>query len=162
MLACFIRSDIFFLCLPLWCCIKLYLNHISIINVIWCNTFTSHLKKLESLQKKAIRALSWSEINFPTHPLFYRFNLLRLAELNEYHNACLMIQIVNSLNPRLSNLVPISSPQHTYQTRIKPLIFGKYHRHVRTRVLFVGVRKSGTRLMMVLRCCHLSPTSKDN
>jgi len=36
-----------------------------------------------------------------------------------------MFQIVNKLNSRLS----ISSPQHTYQTKIKSLIFGKCHRH---------------------------------
>lgn len=103
--------------LPLSALLLLYKTlfepHLNYCNVIWCNTFTSHLKNLASLQKKAIRALSWSEINSPTHPLFYRFELLRLTELNKYHNACLMFQIVNNLNSRLSSLVPIFSPQHT-------------------------------------------------
>ena len=127
--------------LPLSALLTLYKTlfepHLNYCNVIWCNTFPSHLKKLLSLQKKVIRALSWSEINTPTHPLFHRFELLRLAELNEYHNACLMFQVVNKLNSRLCSLVPISSPQHTYQMRIKPLISGKCRRHVRTSMSIV-------------------------
>ena len=127
--------------LPLSALLTLYKTlfepHLNYCNVIWCNTFTSHLTKLVSLQKKVIRALSWSEINSPTHPLFHRFQLLRLAELNVYHNACLMFQIVNRLNPRLSSLVPISSPQHTYPTRTKSQISGKLRRHVRTSMSVV-------------------------
>ena len=97
----------------------------------------SKKKKLVFLQKKIIRALSCSEINSPTHPPVHHFELLRLAELNEYHNACLMFQVVNRLNSRLSSVVPISSPQHTYQMRIKPFISGKCRRHVRASMSVV-------------------------
>jgi len=48
----------------------LFEPHLNNCNVIWCNTFTSHLKKLESLQKKAIRALSLSEINSTPSALY--------------------------------------------------------------------------------------------
>jgi len=53
--------------LPLSALLMLYKRtlfepHLNNCNVIWCNTFTSHLKKFDFLQKKAIRALSLSEI----------------------------------------------------------------------------------------------------
>jgi len=37
------------------------------------------------------------------------------------------------------------------QTRTKPLISGKYRQHVRASA-FIGRRRSGTGLMMALRC----------
>lgn len=115
----------------------LFEPHLNYCNVIWCNTFTTHLTKLISLQKKVIRALSRSEFNSPSNPLFRRFSVLRLSELNIYHNACLMFQVINKLNPRLCGLVPIFSPQHSHQTRHKHLISGKHRRLVRTGMSFV-------------------------
>jgi hypothetical protein len=117
----------------------LFEPHISYCNVIWCNTYPSHLNKLISLQKKIIRAISWSWYNTPTRPLFHRLGLLRLTELNIYHNACIMHQVVNVTNSRLSQLIPISSPLHAHATRNKHLITGKTRR---------------------LKCANLSITSR--
>uniref|UniRef100_A0A6Q2ZN45 Reverse transcriptase domain-containing protein n=1 Tax=Esox lucius TaxID=8010 RepID=A0A6Q2ZN45_ESOLU len=64
-------------------------------------------------------------------------NTFIIVELNKYHNACLIFQIVNNLNSRLNSLIPIYSPQHTYQTRTKSLIFGKYRRYLRTSMSVV-------------------------
>ena len=77
------------------------------------------------LQRKVIRAISWSERNAHTPPLFFRYGLSRVAEFNEYHNACTMFQVVNDLNPRLSELVPIYYPNHSYSTRNSDHIHGK-------------------------------------
>ncbi len=118
--------------LPLTTLLTLYKTlfepHINYWNVIWCNTYPSYLKKLESLQKKIIRAMSWSEYNAPTKPLFYRFGLLRLTELNSFHNACVMHQVIHKTNPRLCELVPVCGPRHMYETRKKHLITGKKRR----------------------------------
>ena len=40
-------------------------------NIIWGNTFTTYLKKLEKLQKKILRVMTSSEYNSHTGPLFY-------------------------------------------------------------------------------------------
>ena len=63
----------------------LFEPHLNYCNVIWGNTFPSHLKKLQALQKKVIRALAWAEINSSSLPLFHRFQLLRLTEKIEFH-----------------------------------------------------------------------------
>ena len=106
----------------------LFEPHLNYCNVIWCNTFPTHLLKLKSLQKKIIRIITWSDFDAHTAPLFHRYGLLRLDELNTYHNACLIFQVVNSMNTRLCNLIPISSPQHAYYTRNLDHIAGKFRR----------------------------------
>ena len=102
--------------------------HINYCNIIWCNTFPTHLKKLECLQKKIIRAISWSGFNTPTRSLFHRYNLLRLPEYNLHQNATMMYQVVHDMNPKLSNIIPVSFPQHIYNTRNTHLIYGKMRR----------------------------------
>ena len=98
--------------LPLPALLTLYRSllepHLTYCNIIWCNTSPSFLLKLESLQKKVIRAISWSDYHAHTPPLFLKYGLLRLPELKTLHNACLMFQISHQLNTRLCTLVPIS------------------------------------------------------
>lgn len=110
----------------------LFEPHLNYCNIIWGNTFPSHLIELERLQKKIIRAMSWSRYGAPTRPIFKRFGLLRLKELNYYHNACTMFETVNKLNHRLSELVPVCWPQHSHDTRNIQLISGKKRRLVKT------------------------------
>ena len=103
----------------------LFEPHLNYCNEIWCNTFPSHLSKIEVLQKKVIRAICWADFNAPTDPLFHTHGLLKLNELNLYHNACTMYQVVNNINQRLCDLIPIYLPQHAYPTRKKHHITGK-------------------------------------
>lgn len=62
----------------------LFESHLNYCNVIWCNTFTCYLKKIQSLQKKIIRVMTWSEPNTPSRLLFHRLGLLRLTEYNSF------------------------------------------------------------------------------
>ena len=118
--------------LPLSALLTLYKTlfepHLSYCNIVWSNTCPSYFLKLERLQKKAIRALSWSPFNSHTPPIFHRLNLLRLTEFNTFQNGCTMFQVVHGLSPRLSDLLPISRPQHQYDTRYKHHITGKKRR----------------------------------
>ena len=115
--------------LPLSALLTLYRSlfepHINYCNIVWCNTFPSHLTKLQSLQKKIVRAISWSDFTAPSGPLFYKYGLMRLSDINIYHNACVLYQVVNRSNLRLCELIPISLPLHTYDTRNKNHITGK-------------------------------------
>ena len=103
----------------------LFEPHLDYCNVIWCNTYETHLTKLIILQRKIIRAISWSDYRAHAPPLFLRLGLLRITEFNEYHNACVIFQVVYGLNARLCELVPITHPQHTYNTRNTHHIYGK-------------------------------------
>ena len=115
----------------------LFEPHLSYCNIIWGNTYPSHLNKLEILQKKIIRVISWSPINSPTRHLFAAYNILRLRDLTYFHNACTMYQVVSGGNRRLSELIPIRSPSHTHETRNKHLIVGKKRRLVSTSMSVV-------------------------
>ena len=110
----------------------LFEPHLYYCTIIWGNTHPSHLTKLESLQKKIIRAMSWSRANSPTRHLFAQFGLLRLKEIIYFQNACTLYQVTHGLNNRLCELVPIIVPLHTYETRNKHHITGKNRRLVST------------------------------
>ena len=99
--------------------------HIDYCNIIWCNNYPTYIKKVEVLQKKVIRAISWSKLDAPSNPIFHKLSLLKLNECNYLHNACIMYNVVNKLNNRLCDLIPISYPSHTYDTRNTDHIQGK-------------------------------------
>uniref|UniRef100_A0A3B1IHU1 Reverse transcriptase domain-containing protein n=1 Tax=Astyanax mexicanus TaxID=7994 RepID=A0A3B1IHU1_ASTMX len=103
----------------------LFEPHLNYCNIIWSNTFSCHLRKLHILQKKIIRIISWASSDAPSDPLFCQLGLLKITELNIFHNACVMYSVVNKLNDRLCYLIPIYLPSHAYQTRKKHYIMGK-------------------------------------
>ena len=65
--------------------------------------------------------------------LFHQHGLLKIHQLNTFHNACTMFTVVNMLNPRLGALIPISYPSHPYQTRTRFDINGKKRKLTCTR-----------------------------
>lgn len=69
----------------------LFEPHLTYCNIIWNNTYPTYIEQLLILQKKAIRAISWSTRNSHTNALFHRHGLLKLPECNFYHNACTML-----------------------------------------------------------------------
>ena len=115
----------------------LFEPHLNYCNTIWANTFPTHLKKLESLQNKIIRAISWSKVNSSTSHVFAQYGLLKLREQTYLHNACVMYQVISGINSRLHELIPIHQPYHTYDTRNKHLVFGKTRRLVGTEMSVV-------------------------
>ena len=121
----------------------LFEPHLNYCTIIWGNTNPSFLIKLERLQKKIIRAISWSRFGAPSRPIFQRFGLLRLPELITYHNACTMFEVVHNLNSRLSELVPVYWPDHPYDTRNKEDISGKKRLLEKTRL---GIAYKGARI----------------
>lgn len=127
--------------LPLEALLNLYQSlfepHLNYCNVIWCNIYPSYLEKLQILQKKVIRVISWTKLNAPSDPLFDSF--LKLTECNTFHNACVMYEVAFRLNDRLCHLIPISVPTHEYNTRGKQLIKGK-KRKLKCTSLSVAVK----------------------
>ncbi len=101
--------------------------------------------------------MSWTKFDAPSDPLFRRYGLLKITELNTFHNACTLFYVVNKLNERLCDLIPISFPLHSYQTRKKHFIKGKKNgnSNVLASVLFVNVHKYGTILRETCKCPHL-------
>lgn len=115
--------------LPLQALLTLYRSlfepHLNYCNVIWNNTYPTYTTKLLTLQKKALRAISWAAYNSPSDPLFHRYKLLKLPEINVLQNACVMYKVTYGLNIRLTELIPLFLPPHQHDTRNKFLSKGK-------------------------------------
>lgn len=104
---------------------SLFEPHLNYCNYVWSHTFQTHVTKLNTLQKKAIRAITRSPYNSSTSPLFHRCGLLKLPDICYYHDACIMYDVVNKRNEKMCELIPVHAPTHQYQTRKKSLIKGK-------------------------------------
>ena len=63
--------------------------YLSYANALWGNTYATHLNVLFLLQKRAIRVISLSKRLDHTQPLFKKFNILTLSNINIF--SCLII-----------------------------------------------------------------------
>ena len=70
-------------------------------NIIWGNTFTTYLKKLDKLQKKILRVMTSSEYNSHTGPLFYRLKLMTIKDVYEYSSGIYIYKSVHRLLPKI-------------------------------------------------------------
>ena len=70
-------------------------------SIIWGNTFTTYLKKLEKLQKKILRVMTSSEYNSHTGPLFYKLKLMTIKDLYEYSSGIYIYKSVHRLLPTI-------------------------------------------------------------
>ena len=76
-------------------------------NLVWGNTFQSHLKPLQILQKKALRVINSVPYNSHTNDLFHSNQILKLKDINTYFQSIFMYK--SDRDPFL--------PSHSYNTR---------------------------------------------
>ena len=85
---------------------------------IWGNASTIHLDPLKKIQKKSIRAITFSEFTAPSEPLFQRSNILNFDKLF-FQRICLMMfkhHIGDAPKP-VSDLFQTNDNYHSYSTR---------------------------------------------
>ena len=87
--------------------------------LLWGNNYQSNLKPTVTLQKKAIRIITFSKPDEHSESLFKRLELLKLIDLVYYQNALFTYQYHNHMLPRAYDefLKEISSV-HKYNTRL--------------------------------------------
>ena len=68
-------------------------------NILWGNTYKTHIHKLEILQKKAIRIITKSAYNEHTSSLFKMLNILKFGDLHDLQICSFMYDFVNSNLP---------------------------------------------------------------
>ena len=68
---------------------------------IWGNTFKSYLKKLETLQKKIMRIITFSEYTAHTAPLFRKLKIMATTQLYEYFSCIHIYKGVKCIVPKL-------------------------------------------------------------
>ena len=82
--------------------------YLSYCNLIWGNTFATHLNPLIILQKRAIRLVCKKSYYFHTDSLFKNSKILKLVDINKLNLACFMYK---------NHLDPIFTRNHPYGTR---------------------------------------------
>ena len=85
----------------------------------WDNTYAITLKPLITLQKKAIRLISFSEFRAHTSPLFAHLKILKFSDLIFLNNALLMYDFhENNLPSVFHDFFTPESSVHKYNTRL--------------------------------------------
>ena len=86
--------------------------------LVWGNTYHITLKPIITLQKRALRIITYSKPDEHSDPLFKQLELLKLVDLVVFHNALFMYQYHKNLLPKsFNNFFEAVSSKHQYNTR---------------------------------------------
>ena len=86
--------------------------------LVWDNTYHTTLKPIITLQKRALRIITYSKPHEHSDPLFKQLDLLKLVDLVVFHNALFMYQYHKNLLPKsFNNFFEAVSSKHQYNTR---------------------------------------------
>ena len=85
---------------------------------IWGNASAIHLEPLKKIQKKSIRAITFSEFSAPSEPLFKKTNILNFDKL-VFQRICLMMfkHHMGDVPKPISDLFQTNNNYHSYSTR---------------------------------------------
>ena len=80
---------------------SLFLSHVNYCCFVFCNTFSSHISKIEKLQKRAVRLVDGRERLAHTAPIFKKLKLLKLNDIGNQQMLMLMHRKIKTDLPRL-------------------------------------------------------------
>ena len=97
---------------------SLFESYLSYGLPVWGSANQALIEKLFILQKKAIRAITFSEYDAHTSPLFKDLGILKIRDLFQYQISCIMWDFDhNDLPKSLLSMFKKSSDTHNYATR---------------------------------------------
>ena len=85
---------------------------------IWGNTYSSTLKPLITLQKRAIRTRTFSKPDEQSEPLFKELEILKLTDLVILHKSLFMYHYYYNLPSSFANFFKTVASMHSYNTRL--------------------------------------------
>ena len=102
---------------------SIILPHLSYCNIVWGNSYLSHLNKIKLLQKKAIRIITYLEYNCPSNPLFINMKVLPIHQLITLNTLIFMYNFhIGHLPQIFKSLFVINSSVHSHNTRQRILL----------------------------------------
>ena len=95
--------------------------YLTYCNVVWGNTFKTHLKPIISLQRKAVRCLNFrNHNNFSTDALMLELKLIKFSDFNKYLTCQFTHNFHYGLVPNILNdYFTCNSSVHEYNTRLR-------------------------------------------
>ena len=104
----------------------IYNAHVSSIlnycNVIWANTFHTHLIPLIRIQKRIIRNIARTDFFAHTQPLFTRLKILNIEAIGKQHLAIYFFK-------NRDNIIAPLTANHNYPTRSRNVLRPAIHRN---------------------------------
>ena len=105
---------------PIQTCLQLYYaifySHLIYGCNIWGLSTNENLNKIEVLQKKCLRLMTFSDFNSHTNNLFIDLKLLKVCDVIKFQQLRLVYDFYNKVLPNdLQNLFVFTSDIHTYQ-----------------------------------------------
>ena len=87
-------------------------------NLLWGNTYKKYIKRLEVLQKRALRIITNSSYNEPSSPLFKRVKILKVSDIHRELIITFIFRYVNATLPLpLLQLFDFQYDIHGHNTR---------------------------------------------
>ena len=105
---------------PLETCLQVYYaifySHLTYGCNIWGLTSEENLNKMEILQRKCIRIMTFSDFRSHTNHLFIKLKILKVRDVIKSHQLKLVYEFLNNTLPTdLQSLFTLSSDVHNYQ-----------------------------------------------
>ena len=116
---------------PIDTCLQVYYaifySHLIYGCNIWGLTTEENLKKIEILQKKCVRIMTFSDFNSHTNPLFIELKLLKVRDIINSQQLLLVYNYYNNTLPiDIQNLFKFSRDMHTTNLQIKSALKNQY------------------------------------
>ena len=96
--------------------------------ILWRNTYTTYINKIDILQKKAIRLINKKPYNYHSNDLFNRSKILKINKLQELKMNLYMFRYKHGMLSPIANKIfaPIFNT-HRYNTRKNEIIYHPTH-----------------------------------
>ena len=102
--------------------------HLMYCNIAWGHTFRTHIHKLQVLQKKVVRYITYSDYRSPSTPLFLQLQILPFDEMVSLNCVTLMFKYRSGQYTFLTDVFVENSSIHHYHTRQRNLIHQPFAR----------------------------------
>jgi Reverse transcriptase (RNA-dependent DNA polymerase) len=92
--------------------------YLSYCSIVWASNYANRLHKLHLLQKRAIRVIARVPPRSHTDPLFIKYKILKIDQINILQISEFMYKYTYRLLPQaFNNYFTLTSDTHTYSTR---------------------------------------------
>ena len=101
---------------------SLFLSHVNYCCFIFCNTYSSHISKIEKLQKRLVRLIDGQSRLAHSTPIFKKLKLLKLRDIAKHQMVLLMHRKLQNNLPHLIDQLFITAQPSRNSRNVKHFI----------------------------------------